>query len=313
MGRRLDRILRNRALLLGSAILLFYVLVAVYAMIRFRGSLDYIPPHPDVIAGLLLPQRPTLTLFPFHLGAYPLGETGGLGFNVAEALVKGTPWDLAIFSSVIVPTAILGMVVGTLSGAGSGLVDDLLMAVTDVILSIPPFVFALLLFVVVLPRVPTELLLPSFLLGFILVLWAPYARLVRAEAKRVSRKYFVEAAAASGASRSRILFRHVLPNSLTPMLSQIPITLSTMVSVMTLLPFVAIFSSGSVVNFVTFLPSLDFPEWTWTLANGLLGWSVITETNSWWGYTYPIACLMFFGAGVTLFVNGLTAYLTVES
>lgn len=311
--RRLYRLRRNRRFVAGSAILVLYLGVAGYAIARFRNTLNYVPSHLSVLLGEQLAAGPTLQLYPFSLGAFPLGETGGFGFNVAEGLVKGTPWDLMIFTLILVPSTLTGVLVGTISGHKGGLVDEMLMGVTDVVLSIPPFIVGLLLFVTLLSELPSDYLLPVFISGMVAILWAPTARLVRAKARTVTAQPFVEAAVAGGASRSRVMFRHVMPNSFTPALSQVPVTLSNTVALMTVLPYIGIYTSDKFINFPSFLPSTNFPEWTWMLVNGLLGWSPLSQTDDWWGYICPLAWITVFALGVTFFTDGLGEFLAPSS
>jgi peptide/nickel transport system permease protein len=285
----------------GTIILLSYVAIAVAAWLIYRGNLNYIPSDPSVFYGGT-PSPPTFTLFPFHLGSYPLGQTGEFGFNVFEGLVKGTPWDLLLFSGIIVPSALLGLFIGTLSGGLRGFIDDALMTVTDVVLSVPPFVIALLVFVAIIPGLPPLEIPFVFAFSMILISWAPYARLVRSRARRVAAMPFVESAVAGGASKWRVLFRHVMPNSTSPIMGQIPITFSTLVTLMIIIPYAGIYASQEYITVVIFVPSSHFPEWTWIMVNGMLGWHVIN--SAWWGYFFPFLWILIFGLGLLFFCDG---------
>jgi peptide/nickel transport system permease protein len=233
---------------------------------------------------------------------------------VAEGLVKGTPWDLLLFAGIVLPSAIIGLTVGVISGGSRGALDDALMTITDAVLSIPTFVIALLVYVVVFPSLPHWEIPLVFALSMVLISWAPYARIVRAKARMVANESFVEASIAAGAGGGRVLFRHMMPNSSVPILSQIPITLSNLIALMTIIPFVAVYTSRTQLTtvFVTFFPSLNFPDWTWLLANGMLGWSPNAQTNAWWGYTFPTVWIFAFVLGCFLFCDGLQDFLSVH-
>jgi peptide/nickel transport system permease protein len=297
--------------MLGTTILGLYVLLALVAWIYYRGGLSSMEFHIRVMA--YGPSPPTISFFPFSLGPYTLGQTGLFGFNVLEGLIKATPWDLMLFAGIIIPTCLIGLVIGVVAGGTGSFVDDALMTFTDVILSVPPFVVALLVFVVILPGLPTSQAPLLFVAAMILINWAPYARVVRARARTIASKPFVEAAAASGAGRLRILFRHILPNSYSPMLSQVPITLANLIIILTVIPYVGIETSQQYINVVSFMPAINFPEWTWILVNGMIGFSPIISTNAWWAYTFPFLCIFAFGLGVQLFCDGLEDYLSPQS
>jgi ABC-type dipeptide/oligopeptide/nickel transport system permease subunit len=328
LARRLGSYVRNVSLMLGTVLLGLYVVVGLAAWICYSGTLTFMNPDISVLYGMSGPSPPTLMLSPFSLGPHMLGQTGGFGFGVAEGLVKGTPWDLMLFAGILVPTALLGLVIGVIAGGLGNAIDDVLMTVTDVVGSIPPFMIALVVYFEVMPNLPTAtvtggtnqsfLARPEaplvFVLAMVLISWAPYARLARVRAKDIASKPFVEAAAAAGASKFRILFRHILPNSASPMFSQVPITLANLIVIMTILPYVGLLTTGgSKLILVSFMPSSNFPEWTWVLVNGMLGWSVNLGTNAWWGYVFPFLWILAFALAVLLFCDGLEEFLSPRS
>jgi peptide/nickel transport system permease protein len=314
--------------MVGTIILGLYAAVGLAVTLYYRGGLTYMSPDYRVLYGYTLPVSPTLTLSPFSIGQSMLGQTGGFGFSVAEGLLKGTPWDLVLFAGILVPSAVIGLLVGVAAGGLGGVVDEILMTVTDVIISIPAFLVALLVYVAILPTLPVvnvtgetygsfpaHPLAPFvFAICMILICWAPYARLVRSRAKNIAAQPFVEAAAAGGASKTRMLLRHILPNSVSPVFSQVPITLSNIIVIMIILSYMGLLTSfGYTKIVVSFMPSNVFPEWTWMLVNGMLGWSVIDGTNAWWGYVFPFLWILVFGLAVLLFCDGLEEFLSPQS
>ena len=315
--RRLGALAATPSLWAGLAILGFYTVVGLFAPVWYPGNPSYLPAH--LVSGQVcpVPQGPTLSLWPFALGAHPLGMTGGMGFDVLEGLVKGTPFDLLLLSVVILPSVSVGILVGTVAGTRGGLVDDLLMLLTDVFLSVPEFILTLVALLFILPRVPPGQELTAFGLILNLVLWAPFARLVRARARSVREMPFVEAARASGAGRGRIIRRHILPNSVFPVLAQVPTTLATVLLLLGGLQFAHLTSlpyacQGAVQPL--FLPSPNFPEWTWVMANGAWAWLPSSSgLNPWWGYTFPAFWILLFGLGVTLTCDGLNRFLSRQT
>ena len=102
----------------------------------------------------------------------------------------------------------IGVIYGGVSGYKGGRIDDVLMRVVDVIYSVPSMIYVILLMVVVGPG------LGSIFITLGITYWAPMARMVRAEVMRIKSEEFVIAARVTGASPSRILFRHIIPNAM---------------------------------------------------------------------------------------------------
>ncbi len=142
---------------------------------------------------------------------HPLG-TDELGHDVLTRLLYAGRVSLTVGFSAAVASALVGTVVGLIAGFSGGWVDQVLMRFVDIMLSIPD-----LPILIVLSRY-----FGGSLGGIILVLvafgWMGTARLVRGEVLRLRNQEFVEAARALGASNARIMLRHLLPNTLSPVI-----------------------------------------------------------------------------------------------
>ena len=154
--------------------------------------------------------------------AHPLG-TDDLGQDLLARLIYGGRISLAVGLSAMAVAVTFGILIGALSGMASGRVDALLMWVTDLFLSLPQL--PLLLLVIYLFRDKLKALIGPEGGTFVLVIliigglrWMPVARLVRAQFLSLREKEFVEAARALGASKSRLVIRHILPNALGPVI-----------------------------------------------------------------------------------------------
>ena len=141
---------------------------------------------------------------------HPLG-TDTLGRDVVSRLLYGARVSLIVGFSAVVLAGTLGVVLGLVAGYYGGRLDDLLMRVGDVQLAFPALVLAIAVLAV----------LGSGLGNVVLVLgvtgWVTYARIARAEALSLRHREFVESARALGARDAGILWRHVLPNVLPPL------------------------------------------------------------------------------------------------
>lgn len=151
--------------------------------------------------------RPTLSLWPLALGDHPFGQDS-VGRDYFAMTMRGT--QLSLFITVVVGAiaALVGVLVGAASGFFRGKVEAVLMRFTDVIIIIPALVAA-----AVVGRNASDggVLLLAVFLGF--VSWTGMARLVRGDFLSLREREFVDAARLAGASNSRIILKHILPNA----------------------------------------------------------------------------------------------------
>ena len=154
--------------------------------------------------------------------AHPFG-TDDLGQDILARMIYGGRISLAVGLAAMFVAVVVGVTIGAISGMASGRVDAALMWVTDLFLSLPQL--PLLLLVIYLFREGLKSALGPEGGVFVLIVvvigglrWMPVARLVRAQFLSLREKEFVEAARALGASRMRLVVRHILPNALGPVI-----------------------------------------------------------------------------------------------
>jgi peptide/nickel transport system permease protein len=153
---------------------------------------------------------------------HPFG-TDDLGQDLLARMLYGGRISLAVGLAAMLVAIIVGTAIGAIAGMSRGSIDAALMWLTDLFLSLPPL--PLLLLVIYLFREPLKQLVGPELGTFILIVaviggfrWMQVARLVRAQFLSLREKEFVEAARALGMSSSRLVVRHILPNSLGPII-----------------------------------------------------------------------------------------------
>lgn len=153
---------------------------------------------------------------------YPLG-TDNFGRDLASRAIVGTRVSLLVSVPAVLLTAIVGSILGAVSGYRGGMIDVLIMRTVELQLSFPTILLAII-FVTVFGKGPLNLVI------FIaLALWVNYARLARGEAVKIREAEFVLAARAIGGPARHILLKHVLPNALTPTLALATVDLAAVV------------------------------------------------------------------------------------
>lgn len=190
------RFRRSPRAMVGLFILLIVALVAIFA--------PHLSLHPQDQVNMLVAERPPS-------GEYWLG-TDELGRDVFARLLYGGRISLTVGLVAVGIYLMVGILLGSIAGYYGGWIDNLIMRFTDVILVLPFFPLALTMAVVLKPSIYNTMIILG-LLG-----WTLICRLVRGEFLTLRSRDFVEAAKAEGASDLRIIFGHILPNALAPLI-----------------------------------------------------------------------------------------------
>jgi peptide/nickel transport system permease protein len=177
---------------------------------------------------------------------------------------------------------VIGIPLGVVAGYFGGWLDEVIMRVTDVFLAFPPLLLALA-FATVLPPSLTSLVIA------ISVTWWPwYTRLIRGQAASVAGRPYVESCRALGISAPRILLRHVLPNSVTPLIVQVS------------LDFGGVILTASALSFLGLGAQDPTPDWGLMVAEGQNYF-----TTAWWVVTFPGLAILVTAFAFTLLGDGL--------
>ena len=300
----------------GVAVLAAYLVVALSAVFVFRNSLFQVPINPNWIP-------------PFNIlgpsAAHPFGVLPGLGTDLFRALWQATPWDLAIVAGILAIDAGLGWTLGALAGMNEGgVLDAVVTFLGDTLGAIPSFFLVVALFAGLATAAPNSTGLPMFVLLFGFILWPTIARTTRERARLVAREPFLESARASGAGRTYLFFRHILPNSVSPMLAQLPIDVAPIFFVLTIFPWFWDCSGPGGSKGLTYLvaslppysplPAVNFPEWGNLLAVGTCEGLPISTVGAdyWWMVLFPLLAIVLLGIGIALVCDGIDKRLSLR-
>jgi len=172
---------------------------------------------------------------------YPLG-TDLYGRGLLKMIILAIPVDLSIAFGVVASAVLIGVILGGLAAYMGGLVDEIILRVTDIFLAVPGILLAIVLLVVLGRSIPV-------LTAAVLITWWPfYVRLVRSQVLGEKEKPYVERLHAMGAQGFRILFRHVVPNSIFPVVVQATLDIG------------AVILTVSALMFIGLTPDPKFPE-----------------------------------------------------
>ena len=149
--------------------------------------------------------------------------TDGLGRDTFSRLIKGSQTSLLVIATVIPGSLVLGTAVGLVAGWRRGAFDSFAMRLVEVQLAFPALLFALLIAAMLGPS------LRNVVVILIVFLWAPYARLVRAEVLSLREREFVVAARTLGSSDLRVMTRHLLPNVVNSVVILATLNVSTVI------------------------------------------------------------------------------------
>ncbi len=257
---------RNTLSVIGILVIFVFILVAAFG--------PYFAPHNPV-------KGETSDRLQAPSGQHWFG-TDQLGRDIFSRVIHGARVSLRIAIIVAVIAGTVGTVVGVTSGYFGAMVDDLLMRVTDMFFAFPKLVLAMAVAAALGPD------LENVIFAIAIASWPVYARLARGEALAVREEDYIEAIRALGAGRMRILFLHVLPMCITPIIIQVTLDMG----------FIILTAAG--LGFIGFGAQPPTPEWGIMIAEGR---NFIT--SQWWLSTFPGLAILVTVLGFNLLGDGL--------
>ena len=227
---------QNRLSLMGVAIILVFILVAIFA--------PWIAPHPpnqvNLADRLINPDS-----------TYPMG-TDHLGRCILSRIFYGTRYTLGMSFIVLLIILAVSTVIGSISGYYGGVIDEITMRLIDVLLAFPPIILAVSIVGLLGPG------LINLLIAMSLIWWVGISRIIRGLVLSIREREFVDAVRALGAKDNRIIFRHILPNILSPIIVLLSLEMGSIIL------------SISGLSFIGLGATPPTPEWGAMLSEGYL-------------------------------------------
>lgn len=216
----LGKIKKSPLSIVGIAIITFFAVLSALAPVLA-------PPIPGYDPFMMPQEKPYGPIPAPPNAAHPFGTTP-FQYDIYYGCIWGTITAFRIGVFVVAISLILGVIFGGISAYYGGIVDEVIMRVTDVIYAFPGLLLAIALVLALPPNFVLDLgvwkfetpltSLDKVLISFVLIGWPSYARVLRGEIMRVKNEDYVEAARAVGVSDLRIMIKHIFPNTVYPIL-----------------------------------------------------------------------------------------------
>ncbi|WP_245243010.1 ABC transporter permease [Pararhodobacter sp. SW119] len=269
------RLRRNRLTVIGLSIVLLLLLVAAFA--------PWIAPHNPLAQDLS--QRLLPPLSPGHL----MG-TDEFGRDIFSRIVFGSRITLYIVTLVALTAPLFGLIVGTVAGYFGGIVDQVLMRITDIFLAFPRLILALALVAVLGPGIENAVL------AIALTAWPPYARVARAETLTVRSSDYIAAARLQGAGGARIVWGHVMPMCVPSVIIRVTLDMA------------GVILTAAGLGFLGLGVQPPLPEWGQMISAGRK-----FLFDQWWVATMPGLAIATVSLGFNLLGDGLRDVLDPRS
>lgn len=268
---------RNPLSLAGITLVVIFALIALFAPILApapEGHPDpYYMPRIGGYAATPQPPRPEARF----------GTTEGQ-YDIFYRVIGGSRTAFKVGIQVIIAVLIIGIILGSLAGYFGGLIDDIIMRITDIFFAFPALILAMAIATALGPS------LENVIRVLIIVNWPTYARLIRGDILATREEGYVEAAKAVGCSHIRIIARHILPNAIYPTLIMATLDIGAVVLAAAALSFLGL---GAPEGYACWGQMIEFSR----------GWIVGPPgelLKYWYTVTIPGLFILFFVLGWNL-------------
>jgi peptide/nickel transport system permease protein len=272
-GKLLDFFFSNKLAFFGCIVIAILLLAAIFAPL--------LAPYPkDAYEEVHLEQK----LLP------PSAEhwfgTDEMGRDLLSRVIYGTRISFEIGILSIALSILIGVPLGLIAGYFGRWVDELIMRICDVFLSFPPLLLAIAIVALLGPSIT------NLMIAIALSWWPWYTRLIRSQAISIKERGFVEAAKSIGVSPAKIIWRHILPNSISPVIVQAS------------MDFGSIILTAASLSFLGLGAQAPTPEWGLMVSIGRNFFM-----TGWWYVTFPGLFIFLTVMAFNFLGDGLRDYL----
>jgi peptide/nickel transport system permease protein len=276
-GKAFKKLISNKPALLGAIVLFMVIGTGIFSPLVAPYS-----PYEQYLGEV---RKPPMTFLEGSSRFTILG-TDHVGRDVLSRIVYASRVTLIVAFFAVIISGLIGLLIGVIAGYVGGWVDTFFMRLVDIVLAFPFVLLALSVVAVTGPGLGIIILVMS------LRIWVIYARIVRGTTLSIKEKEFVQAAEALGATKRWIMFRHILPNVLTPVIVIATLYVGRMILIESALSFLGV--------------GVPPPTPTW---GGILGDGRAYIDTAWWIALFPGLAIMITVLGVNLVGDWLRDYL----
>lgn len=251
---------RNRLQRISLIVIFLLILIAIFA--------PWISPFPTHAISATNPVDKLLA----PSARYIFG-TDELGRDLLSRVIFGTRISLQTALAAVGLALLIGVPLGAIAGGLGGMADEIIMRITDVFLSFPPLLLAIAIAAFLGPN------LQNAMLAIAISWWPWYTRIVRGQAVSIRERQFVRAARAIGTPMPQIIFKHIMPNTMAPVIVQASMDIGGVILTIASLSFLGLGAQAPT------------PEW-----GLLISTSRTYFLNAWWYSTFP---------GIAIFITVL--------
>ncbi len=266
------RLRKNKIAVAGLVIITIFLIMAIFA--------PWLAPHDPLEQSLYSKLKP-----PFWAEGgewrYPLG-TDDFGRDLLSRIIYGARISMVVGLVAVAIALFFGTIAGALAGFYRGWIDNVIMRLMDILLAFPPILLAIVIVAFLGPS------LENAMVAIGVVNIPRYARIVRGSVMEEYGKDYVQGARALGAGDFRLIFVHIMPNCLAPLIVQ------------TTLGFASAILEAAALSFLGLGAQPPTPEWGAMLANGRA-----LILRAWWAVTFPGLMILFAVLGFNLLGDGL--------
>jgi peptide/nickel transport system permease protein len=270
------QLVRNPLSLMGIIIIVVFAIIAIFAPL--------IAPTPEGHRDAYMIPRDGYSATPHPPSEEHIFGTTEGQYDIFYGVVWGTRSAFRVALVVMGIVVAIGIVLGSLAGYFGGLLDDVIMRITDIFLAFPALILAMAIVAAIGPS------LRSVMIALTAIWWPSYARLIRGDILQVREEDYIEASRGLGASSGRVIIRHVLPNAIYPTL------------IMASLDIGAVVLSAAALSFLGLGAPEGYADWgqlTSFARNWIVG-PVADPLKYWYAVTIPGLFILFFVLGWNL-------------